>query len=412
MTKKQNKILVRVLSVASIVLMSLSIFTITVYKRALDEELYKEALNQSHIYEIVANVIERNVSEAIIAWEKDLVNNLMPEPVKNNTLANTALSFVLDTVIEKQTPDLVSNIFGKIGLADVFQNVTEKTIETDLQWLKGEIDAHEAFGYIPTPEQIEGIKESNFTQILGNVAKNAFGVQNLPECKSMNEVNANILRIANGNIAEVTCTTEQIDMVMNESMKNSGIGTVVDKVGSGAQELAQNSSVNELLTDVYNVSYAIAQIKQIAIDVRQDVQGILKWSYFVLFLSVVIGGFAIYRKESGGRTVQTITITFASGLTIAIIAVLHYILLSKLLLGVIPFENIVLGTNILTGAEAALLTNSIKFIVEYIVTGIVKLSFVIGVWMTILSSLAFGGVKLYENREVLKKKFKGMISKK
>lgn len=60
----------------AIILMSLSFFTIAVYKRVLDESLYIEALNQSQIYMIVADIIERNIYESIIIWEKELCRKL------------------------------------------------------------------------------------------------------------------------------------------------------------------------------------------------------------------------------------------------------------------------------------------------------------------------------------------------
>ncbi len=412
MTKKQNKILTRIAVFASVILMSLSIFIITIYKRVLDEDLYIEALNQSQIYVIVADIIERNISESIIAWEKGMVDNLIPEQDENNLLVNSIRSFIFDTIIEKQTSNVVSNVFDKIGLEKVFQNVTEKTINTDLQWLKGEKEAHEIFGYIPTPKQIEKMKEGNFTQILlNNIIQNTFRTNNLPQCKNTQEINMNIALITNGNIDEMTCTTEEIDVVAQKMMEESGVKTIVEKVGTGAEELTKNSNVDGLLTDIYNISYAIAQIKQIAIDTRHDIQGILKWSYFTFFLSIIFGGFAVYLKKPEKRIMQVTVILFSSGVILISLSLLHYILFSKLLLEVIPFENIALGTNVLTGAEAILLTNSIKFIIEYIITGIVKLSFVIGVWIIIFSGTIYGGLKIFENRNNLQKKIKDLRNK-
>jgi len=413
MTKKQNKMVIRFLSVVAVALMAMSIFTITVYKRALDGDLYKEALSQSQIYVIVANIIERNIAESLVAWEKDLVNNLMPqETVSNIPFANEALSFVLDTVIEKQTPELVSNLIGKIGLAETFQNITEKKIEADLQWLKGEKEAHEAFGYIPTPEQIKNVKDSDFTTILDDVVKNALGVNKLPICKSNAEANKNIALIAAGKARDVACTSEQIDVLLLEEFDNSGIKTAVNRIGDGADTLVENSSVNALLDDIYNVSYTIAQIKQIAVNVRADIQSTLKWAYFMLFTSIILGGVVMYLQNVGTRMKIFITMIFSTGFLISVVALLHYVLFSRLLLNAIPFEDVVLGTNLLTSAEVTLLTNSIKFIIEYIVTRIVSLSLVIGVWMMVLSGLIYSIMKLYENRALIQKKINNMINKK
>lgn len=413
MTKEQNNITVRILTIVAVVFMTVSIVGITVYNSVLNDNLYKDALSKSDIYVIVTDIIERNISESLVAWEKNLINELIPgDAFDNNKLVSGALSFVLNTVVEQQTPELVANVFDKIGLAEVFQNVVEKTIERDIAWLKGEHEAHEMFSYIPTPEKIESLQGGTFTQLLDHVVKNSIGINELAQCTGDAEINANITQINQGNVKGITCTSPQIDKLLNEEFANSKINTVINKVGGGADTIAQDSQVNALLTDVYDFSLVIASVKQRALDMREMVQSILKWSYFLLVTSIILAGVAIFLQKRGGQIKRGIIIIFSTGASVTIFAVLYYVIFAQIIIGSIPFESVKFSTNALTSAEGALLVNSVKFIVDYIVVGIISTTFVIGVWITVISAILYGVLMLYKNREKLQQKFDSITTKK
>lgn len=412
MTKKQKKFLVNVLGGFSVILMAASLFGITVYKRALDENLYKEALEKSEIYTVKADIIERKATEALIEWEKDLIASIVPEDaLGENPLVKTATSFLVDTLVEQQTPAFVESVFDRVDLAEVFRSVTEKKIDADISWLRGEREAHEAFSYIPTPEQIEQIKGSNFTQMLDVLIKNSLGVNELPECQSPGEVTQNLTRIAQGDVNNVTCTTDQISRVLEGEVDGLAVSRVADIVGEKADTVAQGSRVNAFLTDIYNLSYAVAQIKQTALDMRADIQTTLRWLYAAFFVSIAVFCIAIFLTKKGERFCKGVILFFSAGALIVFIALMHYTVFSHLLLRAVPFERIVMGTNILTNAEGALLTNSIQFIVRYITTHLVSMSFTIGVWLMALSAIACGVYKSYENRMDIKRWIDGKMKK-
>ena len=398
MTKKQSKILVNVLGITSVILMAASIFGITVYKRSLDETLYKEALEKSQIYTVAADIIERKTTEMLIEWEKGLIQSIVPESaLEENPLAKTAVSLLIGTLVEQQTPVFVESMFDRVDLAEFFQSITEKKIDADISWLRGEKELHDVFGYIPTPEQIEQIKGSNFTQILDTLVMNSLGVNELPECQNAEEIGQNLARIAKGDVNNVTCTTEQISEVLAGEVDELAVSKVAGIVGGKADEITQESRINALLDDIYNLSYAVAQIKQIALDMRSDIQKTLRWLYAALGISFMLFVTTIFFTQKKKRFQKGVLLFFSSGVAVVFIALMHYIVFAHLLLRAVPFQKIAMGTNILTDAEGTLLINSIQFIVEYITTNLVSLSLTIGVWMVILSGIVYGVQKIYEH---------------
>lgn len=133
MTERNQQTLANALGIIGVILLAGSLFAITVYKRALDETLYKEAIAQSQIYTVVADIVERKVIESVIVWEKDLITKLVPDRiVDNNPIASQVLTFILDTVVEEQTPNYISGLFDKVDLENVLRSMTEKKIDSDI----------------------------------------------------------------------------------------------------------------------------------------------------------------------------------------------------------------------------------------------------------------------------------------
>ncbi|MEN8252721.1 MAG: hypothetical protein ABFQ53_04045, partial [Patescibacteria group bacterium] len=258
--------------------------------------------------------------------------------------------FVLDNVIVGQTPGLVAGVFDKIGLEKIFQNVTEELIDRDLQWIKGEREAHEIFTYIPTPEQIEKAQESNFTQVLDTAVKNAFGVENYERP-----------------IAE----------------------SAVNLAGEQVETMAQESGVSAILDDVYGVSAALANAKQTVLDVRDDIQSIPYWGFGFMLVSFIFGGIAVYLERVETRIVRGAKLFLYSGISIIVISLIYYLVVVKLAINMIPFEQIAPGTKILTPEEAGLLTDSFKSILEHILMGLMSLAFWTGFVISLVSGIAF-----------------------
>jgi hypothetical protein len=410
MNKKQSKILRITFGVISILMMSLSIFTITIYKQALNPDLYKQAFAQSDIYEITVDIFERKISESLISWEKQLVASLVPDGIQDKKIASLALNFVTGTIIEQQTPAVVSDIFDKIDVKSVLQNIIEKQIDNDISWLKGERETREIFNYIPTPEQIQSIDSSNLIGLVDSLTKNALGINNLPQCRTQHEVNENIKMIMSNNAQAVTCTSSQIDVLLEEAYSQSKLKNINTRVSTNISQSKYGSEIENFLEDIYNVSYALANLKQAAINIQANIQYVKTWSLFLLFLSFILGGISVYLHEKGKRLRAGVLLILINGVAILLLATL-YSVIAYFSFGNIMFSEMAIGTNFLTSTESTLLTNSVQYIVEHIIYGLVDLSWVVGFWIVILSGLTFGIIKVYDHRQYFKTKFDFLINK-
>jgi len=189
------------------------------------------------------------------------------------------------------------------------------------------------------------------------------------------------------------------------NFEDSRVKTLVDKVGGGADALAQNSRVNALLSDIYNFSLAVAEVKQDAINARAMMQGILQTAQILFWLSIVLSIIAIVMQQRGKQVKQFITIFFATGVSVTIFALIYYVVLMHFVVGSIPFSEVTFSTKALTATEGTMLINSLQFIINYIAKGIISLTFSIGMWMTIIGGLLYGWLAVFKNRKKILRKF-------
>jgi hypothetical protein len=407
MQEKRKSLIANILTTFAIIFMSVSIIGISMYHSILNASLYKDAIYKSGIYTTVSEIIERNISTALVSWERDLINQLVPNDRIENERVNTAIIMVLNTVVEQQTPELVSNIFDKIGLPTVFQTITEKKIDNDIAWLRGEREMREIFTYIPTPEQIEKLKGSSFTQVLDNFAKAAIlNTKDLPACENEEQISANLEKIKNGDTKSVTCSSDQINAMLEASFDNSKASTLVEKVGDGTQNLVeQNSKIDGLLDDIYNLSMAVAQLKQDAINARSAMHALLQTAYVLFWLAAITGIIGVVMQRKGSQARQFVITVFATGLSVTIFALLYYVALVHFVIGSIPFDNVTFSTKALTVQEGTALMEALKFIVNYIAKGIIHPTFIIGVWTAVVGGIMWLWLLVYKKRKQILDKF-------
>lgn len=410
MNKKHNKIIRITLTVLAVLIMSLSIFTITFYKQVVNPELYKQALVQSNIYEITIDIFERKTAETLVSWEKKLVNSLIPDKVQENKLAQMALSFITDTVIEKQTPDLIGSIFDKIALHTLLQNIIEKQIDRDLAWLSNQGESQEIFNYIPTPGQIESIQLDKLTKLVGGITDSALGFNKLPKCTTQEEIDSNINKIMTGNYQSILCSSDQIDFLLaKQEMSHSqsqGLNSFIGK----SDLVSSGSEVDVFLKDVYGVSYALAEFKQDMISIKNNIQYLKNLAYIGLLMSFILMGIAVYLRKKGSRIKYLVSTVLISGGTIMLLVGLYYIIIYFMIDSTLA--NIQLGTEFLTITESHLLMDSLRFIVKYIAYGFVSMTIKVGLWLLIFSGIILGILNLYNRRDSLKNKFSSLLNRK
>jgi len=220
-----------------IVFTSFSFITLTLRERLLSPNLYASALESSGIYDVTTDAIEDTATEALFALEREVIISLgiFQDPAEQ-TVLESALVWIISSVLEDATANFVSNLSEKSDLNGIIQTATEQLIQNDVAWLSGNAPDPEIFQVIPDPEEIEQIQNTQLTDVVRGFTKELLGLGNLPPCTSVSEVEINIARIADGNITQVTCTNDELEVLITASIEEFVPGDVVGEVEENLQK--------------------------------------------------------------------------------------------------------------------------------------------------------------------------------
>ncbi len=401
--------------VAAVLIFSLSTLTLTLYNQALNSQLYKNALVQSQIYGVAADILETEVTEAVMTWEKNALDSLMgATAIGDKPVIEGSLSFVLGYVIEKQTPQLVENIFEKIQVATLLQNITEKSIDRDIAWLRGEQEGTKVFQYMPTPDQIEELQGSELTDVIGTLlAPKVETVKEniLPVCATNTEVLENVQRLVQGNKDNITCTSPRIrefekDLVTSEPVQGA-VGSVQEKVG----EVLASERMESVLSDIYGVSLVLANMKQDMIGLRDAIRFIHSTATFFFLVSIGLAIASLFYTVKNARMRRFSVMLVISGGLLFLYAIMHYFLLSEMITRAIPYDQIAFGTKVLTPEDGLMLTDSIRSAALYIARGLVAQTFAIATLLLTIGGLLYAILATYKNRHKIATKGREMKAK-
>lgn len=212
----------------------------------------------------------------------------------------------------------------------------------------------------------------------------------MPQCQNDEEIYQNLERIAGGDTQGVTCTSPQIAPFLVNQQDIKGVTQVADALDTKIAVVTQESRITALLGDIYNVSKTIAELKVMVLEFRADVQGIIRWLYVIFGVGCIVCAVGIFYTRAGERIKRSILLLFTTGFAVSFVALLHYLIFSRLLMRAIPFDKMAIGSTVLTPTEVTALTDSIRFIVEYIITGLVSLSFTLGIWVMGGAAVLYG----------------------
>lgn len=398
--------------IAAVLIFTLSVLTLTLYNQVLNPNLYKNALVQSHIYEVTADILETEIAEAVVSWEKNALDSLIgATALGEKKVIEGSLNFVLGYVIEKQTPLLVESIFEKIQVATILQNIMEKAIDRDIAWLRGEREAGKVFEYIPTPEQIEELQGSELSDVIGAILEpkvEAVQEKILPVCATNTEVLENVQRLVQGDRQNITCTSERIrelekDIINSEPVQET-VGSVQSKVG----EALASERVTHILTDIMGVSSALADMKQEMIDLRDTIRFIHSTAVFFVLVSIGLAIASIVYTSKNSRMRKFAIFMVVSGGLLFLYATIHYFVFSGMITRAIPSDQIAFGTKVLTPADGLMLTDSIRSIALYIAQGLVAQTFAIGTLLLTIGGLLWAILSTYKNRHKIAAKGRKM----
>ncbi len=202
-----------------------------------------------------------------------------------------------------------------------------------------------------------------------------------------------------------TSTTEELDKLQERI--NDAIPTeLLERVG-----IEVSGSIEGIISNVQGVNYELAELRQTALSFREKFWKIQNAALIVLLLSVVCTILAVYLSKDEKRLKVLTVIYFYSGLTIVFLSVVYWLVVSSIITKKIP-DSISFGAEALIQNEEVLLTESIQSAITFIAKGLVRQDLIVGIWMVVLSALAYGIIKLVENWSVVAEKTSGVFSSK
>jgi hypothetical protein len=297
-----------VFSTLFVIIFSLSVAVLGIRSQLLNAQMYKAALLQSGIYNVTSDIAQQKVTDAVVSFQKQLLQELSTSSsVQRPTLTN-AIVLTLSTFIDNQTSDFVQKSFNYLNVSTTLQQIAEKNIDRDINWLLGNQESSEVFSYIPSTQDLERISKPNFNQILP------------------------------------------------------------DQQAQTAQDLfvrfINESSVGNVVTDIYNIMFQLAEVKEKAIYARQFVQVSKTLALIGVFVSFIMLSLAAFFTSKNKKIQQTLLNIFYSGAVLTSVVLVYYLTVALLNLNTLGALD--LSNTSLTFSQQLLLTQSINSAKLYI----------------------------------------------
>lgn len=396
--RKANSFL-RYLSILLVVVFtSFSIITLTTRWRLLTPQVYNEAIAQSGIYELSTEVVEEKATDALIALEKQIIISLgLEENSTDRSFLENAIVWALTNTLDDATATLVSKVSERIDLTGIFRSATETLIANDIAWLRGETEAPEIFQLIPEPEAIMEFRSGIEDQIEKprSVSKSLERITNLPICGSSTESSSNLVFAKQGNLASITCTSEEITLAVTTSVANIAQSEMLWGEGGLGAEL-DNLGLTSAVDAIYETSLAIANLKQDALAFRNAVARSRETAMFFLSVSLPLLAYALI--VSKGKRVRTLLRTYlATGLVICVFAIIEYLILTNALAHFVGDATIT-SEGFLSATQQIRLAQSIRSIELYIVRDVSYFLLLAGVSLVALTATPLAVFKFMDRR--------------
>lgn len=363
-----------------------SVLVLSLRYALLNPSLYKEAFDQSGIYQVTTQIVEDKTTEALSSLMKSLVAQIgiVEQTEENRTVLTTALIYVLNTLIDTQTERLVNDFYSNINFSGFLQDTINTAIDQSLAWLTGETEAGEFFQIIPSPEEVEQFQNSSLVDLVTGVVGGALGVEQLPECTSEEQEATNLALITDGQILQVTCTSENIAPALQAAVESLLPSEAINRVEGQVEETIDAFQIRPVLEDIMGVVETLANLKAYALGLRELVQSSRDIAVFGLLVSFILTLVSLYLSPKE-RFSTFVRMGLGVGVSILAISITYYLVISNAVMATLPLDvNLQFGNSALSASQTTALVISIRSIVSYIVHGVIIAPLYTGVIITVI----------------------------
>jgi hypothetical protein len=365
----------------------LGIINYTVQIQILDEDLYKTALDQSGVYAVTTQIVGEKLSEGLVTLQRGIIDQIGiigPEDTETTIIDKIVLT-LLNTVIDTQTPRLVSTLLTNISFEQNVQNYSNQVIEQSVGWLRGDVVANEYFDRIPTPEAVIAFREASLSQLLFQLTSRTFGQKELPICTSSEDIQANLSRALSGNFDSLSCTNNQIQPLL-DAFFNSNIAN--DKIGQAEttiQSKLDAFGITEMIDGVYQVVLGVTQLKQNLLELQSMLRLNLRISYSLIIFSILslIAGLLL---KTASRLKLAIQSLFTVGASVLIITLLYLLIISEVAIYQLNLQNLTTFTSLLSANQNTALLLSLNNALTYMIKHAADFTLMVGIGLTVISA--------------------------
>lgn len=371
--------------IAASLLTTLGVFTLTVRAQLLNPTVYQEALSGSGIYQVVEQTIQDQVTAGLITLQKNLIFQFGFDGDVNNidTFFDKVIFGVFNTLIDTQTGRLVAQIFDRLSIDQVLEATVNQGIEADIAWLKGERQAHQIFSYIPTTQALENFKQSSLNDIIFQLTLATTGLSELPACSSVEEIAQNLRRAESGNALELTCTNPQITNLITTNYQDFTSRTGIASASAQLTQKFDAFGITKLISAVYDITYQLATLKELALEVRQYVNVSAEYGQAMLIFALPFMLLAIIIKR--GKIITTIMLSYLiAGIIILTYGAIHYYILIPTGVSFIDLSQLLPRDTILTPSQVFSIQASIVYIISYIARSLLTLTMQVGIILIVI----------------------------
>jgi hypothetical protein len=384
----------------AVILTVVPFLTLTTIYKILDADMYKEALSQSGIYSVTTQVVENRITDTLITLQKGVVVELgIVENEEDPSILNNILVFVINTLIEEASTEIVANFSQNIGLEEGIKNTAENSIDNSISWLKGDVNDPKIFAYIPPPEQIKAIRDANLSDFVYYITGEIFGTNNLPECQSPEEVRQTLIFLSNRELENVSCTNEDLNILISGQIEEIIPSKVLADAEREFMTFLDSYKLTPVIDQFFEVSLFISNAKNTLINFRESLQTTKEVSVLALFSSTIFVGFAVYLQEKGKRLKLFFEIYLVSGVILIVYSLLHYVFLSKIISDTFAISDVSFSEGFMTPEQEALFLNSLNSAFLYLLRNLSSTTLLVGLLIFFVFFLPFLLIKAGEKRK-------------
>ncbi|MCA9382568.1 hypothetical protein KC660_04135 [Candidatus Dojkabacteria bacterium] len=406
MPKKQSRLrksVAIIFLVFSIVLASAGLLLGTFVAKFYSPTTYTEALSDSGFYTQVTGILEDYSINIVKEAGKDLVKNVN-ENSNQSELVNAGVNAALNYLIENKSEIFVASIFNTLKVEQKIENSINGSIDGVLSWLTGQSDDPPIFAIIPNEDEINNLNDQGlFTTISNVIGINTIQLTNLPECSTDQEETDNLNKLQDGNLLQLTCTSDKIRSVAKDKISSLIPENVKEEANSSIDQIIEKYNIEPIKAKIYAVLTNLNQFKQSAYDLQSYVLWTISIPITLIIISILLGIVGIIISEKGKRFKNFLILIFATGVIVYFNALVYALYLGNKIYEKINLGNISITNEVISPAREALFIQSIEIALKDIIHSFYQPAMSVGLSLILISVIIYAVSEIIKRRKSIKK---------